>query len=155
MGKYPIKLDIIPMKAKYHRFIKINEKDKRYFHIYFNDNKKNEIKTTSLNKNDIVIKINIIIDYHVKSFSYLFSYIDSIESINFIIFNRNNITDMSYMFNVCISLKRLNLNNFNTNNVTDMSGMFWLCRTLEELNLKNFNTHNVTNMSGMFYGCSH
>ena len=38
-----IELDIIPMKGKYGKFININEKDKKYFHIYFNDNKKKEI----------------------------------------------------------------------------------------------------------------
>ena len=34
-----IELDIIPMKGKYYDFININEEDKKYFHIYFNDNK--------------------------------------------------------------------------------------------------------------------
>ena len=31
------------MKGKYDDFIKIKEEDKKYFHIYFNDNKKKEI----------------------------------------------------------------------------------------------------------------
>ena len=35
-----IELDMIPMKGKYIKFININEEDKKYFHIYFNDNKK-------------------------------------------------------------------------------------------------------------------
>ena len=35
-----IELDIIPLKGKYGQFININEEDKKYFHIYFNDNKK-------------------------------------------------------------------------------------------------------------------
>ena len=38
--KTSIELDIIPMKGKYGKFINIKEKDKKYFHIYFNDNKK-------------------------------------------------------------------------------------------------------------------
>ena len=41
--KTSIELDIIPMKGKYGKFISINEEDKKYFHIYFNDNKKKEI----------------------------------------------------------------------------------------------------------------
>ena len=32
------------MKGKYGKFININEEDKKYFHIYFNDNKKKEIE---------------------------------------------------------------------------------------------------------------
>ena len=40
--KTSIELDIIPMKGKYGNFINIKEEDKKYFHIYFNDNKKKE-----------------------------------------------------------------------------------------------------------------
>ena len=61
--KTSIELDIIPMKGKYGKFININEEDKKYFHIYFNDNKKKEIENTSLYKDDKVSKILIIIDY--------------------------------------------------------------------------------------------
>ena len=69
------------MKGKYGKFIRINEKDKKYFHIYFNDYKKNEIEKISLNIDDNVSKISIIIDYQIKSFSELFYYCECIESI--------------------------------------------------------------------------
>ena len=82
----------------------IDERDKKYFHIYFNDKKK-EIKKTELNKEDKVSKINIIIDNQIKSFKHLFSYCKCIESINFKQFSRNNITDMSGMFYGCSSIK--------------------------------------------------
>ena len=42
---------------------------------------------------------------------------------------------MSDMFSRCSSLDKLNLINFNTNNVTDMSNMFYDCSLLKELNL--------------------
>ena len=42
--KTSIELDIIPMKGKYGVFININEEDRKYFHIFFNDNKKKELK---------------------------------------------------------------------------------------------------------------
>ena len=121
------------MKGKYGRFINIKKEDKKYFHIYFNDNKKKEI--TSLYKGDNVSKISIIIDYQIKSFSRLFSYCGCIESIKFKKFYRNNVTDMSDMFCGCSSLKELNLNNFNTNNVTDMSDMFVGCPLFKKINL--------------------
>ena len=35
-----IELEIIPIQNKYEPFINIKEKDKKYFHIYFNDKKK-------------------------------------------------------------------------------------------------------------------
>ena len=162
----PIEIEIIPAKGKYGKFIKVDENDKLYYHIYFNDNKeeiKNKYRIKEENgvtkheyyfeEEDKVTKIKIIIDYQVKSFKELFYKCECIESINFKKFYRNNITDMSFMFCDCSSLKELNLTNFNTNQVYDMSWMFSGCSSLKELNLANFNTNNVTNLISMFSGC--
>ena len=149
-----IEIEIIPKKGEYGEFMKVDENDKLYYHIYFNDNKEEIKNKYEINKKDKVTKIKIIIDYQVKSFKKLFYDCDCIESINFKKFYRNNITDMSYMFFGCSSLKEINLSSFNTNNVSDMSYMFIWCSSLKEINLSNFNTNNVTNMSEMFYGCS-
>ena len=148
-----IELDIIPMKVEYSKFINIEEEDKKYFHIYFNNNKKKEIERTYLDKYDNVSIISITIDYQVKSFKNLFFMCHAAQKIKFKKFYRNNVTDMSGMFSDCSSLISLDLSNFNTDNVTDMSDMFYVCSSLKELNLSNFNTKNVTNMSGMFSGC--
>ena len=145
-----IEIDIIPMKGEYGKFINIKEEDKKYLHIYFNDNKKKEIKNTYLDEDENVSKISIIIDYQIKSFAELFFICRCIESIKFKKFYRNNVTDMRGMFSGCSSLKELNINNFNTVNVNNMSYMFYQCLSLKELNLNNFNTINVTNMSGMY-----
>ena len=83
---------------------------KNIIHIYFNDNKEEEIKRNIIYENDNVSKIYIFIDYQVKSFFNLFSECKCIESIYFKKFYRNNITNMSYMFIGCSSLKELNLN---------------------------------------------
>jgi len=149
-----IEIEIKPKENKYGKFINFYEYEKKYYHIYYNDDKKEEIKSTCLYENDKISKINIIIDYHITSFKELFSCCICIESIYFKKFYRNNITNMNCMFNCCLSLKELNLNNFNTINVTDMSFMFFRCSSLKELNLNNFNTNNVTNMSFMFSWCS-
>ena len=116
--------------------------------------KKEQIKSTSLDENDKVSKINIIIDYQVESFYKLFFNCHCIESICFKKFYRNNIINMSFMFDGCSSLKVLNLNNFNTNHVTNMGYMFSRCSSLKELNINNFNTNNLTNMRYMFSNCS-
>ena len=149
----PIEIHIIPIKNKSGKFINIEEKNKKYYHIYFNNNTKEEIKRTYLNKNEKVLKIRIIIDYQVKSFHGLFWGCRCIESIYFKTFYRNNIINMSRMFCECKSLKKINFKNFNSNNVTDMSFMFNLCKSLKKLNLNCFNTSKVTNMFGMFRGC--
>ena len=123
-----IEIEIIPTNYNLYRiFININENDKLYYHIYFNDNKKEIKNKYKIDEQDKITKIKIIIDYQVKSFKELFYWCKCIESINFKKFYRNNITDMSYMFYECSSLKELNLNNFNTINVTDMRAMFCKC----------------------------
>ena len=63
-------------------------------------------------KKDKIDSIEIIIDYQVKSFSYLFSECGSISIINFKKFYRNNIDDMSHMFSKCLTLKEINFSNF-------------------------------------------
>jgi len=132
-------------------FIRINNKDKEYFHIYFDDSKE-EIKRNYIDINDNLNKIKIIIDHQIKSFKNLFfdCICICINSINFKKFFRINITDMSRMFNGCYNLQNLNISNFNTNNVTNMSRMFYECQSLKELNISNFNTNNVTDLSYMF-----
>ena len=65
-----IEIEIKPVKNEYGKFIEMNEENKKYFHIYFNNNKE-EIKRNYLNENDNVEKIKIIIDYQIKSFIYV------------------------------------------------------------------------------------
>ena len=152
-----IEIEIIPTKNlvyTYNHFINItNEKEEKYYHIYFNNDKK-EIKKTYITDRNQVFKIKIIIDYNVKSFSELFKWCDCVEKINFIKFNRKDINDMSFMFFKCLSLKEINLTNFKTDNVTFMNAMFCACSSLKELDLSSFNTDKVINMGGMFYECS-
>ena len=148
-----IEIEIIPAENKYDDFICFNKEDRKYYHIYFDNNDK-EINKTSLNKKDEVSKIKIIIDHQVKSFNKLFYFCECIKSINFKKFNRKNITDMSHMFSWCLSLEQINLKNFKTDNVTNMSYMFDGCSSLKELNLSNFITNKVKDMNHMFSGCS-
>ena len=99
-----IEIEIITIKGGYGKFININEKDKLYYHIYFNDNKeeiKNKYRIKEedgvtkheyyIEEKDKVTKIKIIIDYQVKSFKKLFKECHCIESINFKKFYRNNV----------------------------------------------------------------
>ena len=146
-------IEIKPALNKYGKFINISKEDKEYFHIYFNDEKK-EINTNELTKENKVNKIKIIINHQIISFKRLFHGCHCIESIYFKQFYRTNIIDMSFMFYYCKSLKELDFSNFNTNNVNDMSCMFQGCSSLKELNISNFNTNNVTNMRDMFSLCS-
>ena len=147
-----IEIELKLVNNKYGKFINNPDKDKKYYHIYFN-NSKEEIKRNYLKDKEKVNTIKIVINYQVKSFEYLFYNCNNISSINFKKFYRSNITNMKCMFFECKSLKELNLSNFNTDNVTDMSYMFQGCKLLKRLNLNSFNTNNVTNMSWMFCDC--
>ena len=149
-----INIEIIPAKNITGKFIKnLNKDEEKYYHIYFNDIKK-EIKRNVLKKDDNVSKIEIKIDYQVISFEDLFSNGKCIEFLYIKQCFRNNITNMSGMFFNCTSLKEIDIHKLKTNNVTNMSYMFDNCSSLKELNLENFKTNNVTNMSLMFYGCT-
>ena len=146
----PIEIELILLDNKYDEFINISEKDKEYYHIYFDDSKE-EIKRYKLKENDKVNKIKIIIDYQVESFYRLFFNRKSISSIIFKKFSRININNMNSAFLGCSSLIELNFSNCTTNNVTDMSYMLSGCSSLKESNLSNFNTNNVTSMKSIFY----
>ena len=151
-----IEIKIKPAENKYGKFINIPDKDKEYYHIYF-DNSNEEIKRNYLEKNEKVKKIKIKIDYQVTSLKELFcvfKYGNIAEEIKFKKFYRNNIIDMSFMFSCCNYLKKIKFSHINTNNVTNMSGMFSECYELKKIKgLSKFNTDKVTDMSYMFYRC--
>ena len=76
-----IELNLV--ENNYDKFINITEKEKEFFHIYF-DNSNEEIKRYLINENEKVKMIKIIIDCQVKSFKKLF---DNCKCISSIIFN--------------------------------------------------------------------
>ena len=152
-----IEIKIKPAENKYGEFINIPDKDKEYYHIYF-DNSNEEIKRNYLEENEKVKKIKIKIDYQVTSFKELFclpAYGNIAKKIKFKKFYRNNITDMCFMFSTCLYLEKINFKKINTSNVTNMSGMFSECYELKKIKgLSKFNTNKVTDMSYMFYRCT-
>ena len=82
----PIEIELVTQENKYGKFINIvNEEDKKYFHIYFNNNNSEEIKRYKLNNNDKIRTIKIIIDYQITSLYCLFAMSNVIEAIK-----RNN-----------------------------------------------------------------
>ena len=147
-----IEIEIIPLAEG--KFINIPTEEQEHYHIYFND-KREEVKDkTFILTFEKIKKINIIIDYKVKSFASLFYLCYAIRSLTFKKFCRNNIIDMNHMFHGCFCLGHIDFSNFNTNNVTNMEYLFSGCENLEKLDLSNFNTNNVVNMEQMFCGCS-
>ena len=146
-----IEIEIIPCNNQYGQFINIKEDEKLFYHIFINDNKEEKENKYSINEEDKVTKIRIVIDYQVKSFEDLFKNCKCIQYINFKKFNRNNIENISYMFYECSLMEELNLSNFDSSNVTDMGFMFNNCHKLKEIKgINKFNTNKVTNMSTMF-----
>ena len=59
----------------------------------------------------------------------------------------------NFMFSYCNSLISIDLSNFNTQNVTNMDYMFFNCNSLSSIDLSNFNARNLTNMEFMFFNC--
>lgn len=91
---------------------------------------------------------------NVTNMSSMFNFCSNLTTLDVSNFDTSNVTDMSSMFKSCINLTILDLSNFNTSKVTNMSNMFLLCRNLTTLDLSNFDTINVTYMNYMFQGCS-
>ena len=72
-------------------------------HIYFNEEKE-EQKRTTVHPNEKISKINIVIDTKLKSLKNLFQNCSIIKEIKIIKFNRRDITDISAMFYECYYL---------------------------------------------------
>ena len=67
-----IEIELFPIENKYGKFVNIlNNDEEKYYHFYFNDSE-NEIKRNTINENDNVTKIKIILDYDIISLSKLF-----------------------------------------------------------------------------------
>ena len=148
-----IEFELKIKKDEFGKFINVlNEKDKHFYHIYFNDDRI-ETKRRYVKQNEKIDKIKIVLGYGVLSFEKLFKDCRCIESIHFKKFHRINISNMDYMFSGCSSLNELNLSNFNTSNVINMVFMFSDCSSLKELDVSNFNINKVNDMSLMFSGC--
>ena len=113
-----IKIEIIPKKVENAYFAYFINKNKKSVHIFFN-NEAGEINRCYIKPEDNVSKIKIILDKNVKSFIDLFKGCTGIKSINFISFNRKDITNTSYMFYDCINLEKINLSHFITDNVNN------------------------------------
>ena len=145
---------IAPEKYKGKKNIFLNRLDnkKDYYHIYFDNNPK-EIKRRYATSDDKIDKIKILIDEEIDSLKELFYGCDCIKEINFIKFNRKNITNMISMFEECSSLEKLNLKQFKTDNVNNIKSMFRGCILLTELDLSSFNTAKIENMQSLFYEC--
>jgi len=90
---------------------------------------------------------------NVKNMEGMFYHCRKIKNIDFSHFNTSNVTNMRVMFYGCWEITNLNLSGFNTSNVTTMESMFSKCVRLKELNLSSFDTSNVTVMSSMFSDC--
>ena len=152
-----IEIEIIPDKNQINnnnKFINImDERDKSFYHIYFN-NEKEEIKRNYFTINEDISKIKVLIDMDVKSIEGLFNECYCIKEVKFIKFNRTDFKNYKSMFYYCLNLKNIDIKKLKTNNAENMDNMFFLCEKLEKLDLSYFNTDKVKTMYKMFNHCS-
>ena len=173
----PYAISILEAQSKYINII--NNIDKKYIHIFFDDSK-DETHVEYLTNTDNVKKIKIIIDKEIKSFFRLFSQckcikrfklsyckrkdlpsmkymFDECSSLEEIEMDRDvdfSATDMSYMFNNCSSLKKVDMPNVRAYTVKTLNNIFQGCKSLVQLNISRLNTDQVTDMAHVFDGCS-
>ena len=112
-----IEMELIPIEKlkpdiKYY-FIKMRE-NLNYYHIYFDNDEKTEIKRNYLTNKDKVKKIAIKIDIELKSLTGLFTDCLAPKEITFTKFNREDFTDMKELFYGCNNLEKLDIQKFKT-----------------------------------------
>ncbi len=148
----PTKIEITLLQNTYGKFINVKENEKKYYHIYFNDDKEEFKNKYFINEEDKVSKIKIIIDYQATSLNELFEECNCIKSIDFKKYCRKK--SFSKIFSRCSSLKELSLSYFYNNDISDMDYTLCRCSSLEKLYLSNFNNNKVNKMDYAFNGCS-
>ena len=146
--KTPIIIYIQPEIFEAGKFINIEEKDKKYYHIYFNQNEKEENRT-EIKKREMVGGIKIIIDHQIKTFKNLFKNCEIIKSFKFIKCYRADIIDMSFMFCRCSKLENVDFSEYKMKNVENLSFMFYDCKSLKFFYLDKYDL-NIKNMNSMF-----
>ncbi len=115
--------------------------------LWYEDKNKNNLYEVYIGGKNGKVKLN-------NDGSYLFAYLENIESLDLSGLDTSNATTMFDMFLGCSNLTNLDLSNFDTSNVTDMRSMFSGCSNLTNLDLSNFDTSNVTDMQSMFFSCN-
>ena len=89
-------------------FINIKEECESFYHFYLDGNAE-EIKLENIPKDKKVKNIKIVIDYEVETLAELFLDCKNITKINFVKYNRKDITDLEGIFDHCESLEVLNI----------------------------------------------
>ena len=148
----PTRIEIIPIKNNYGKFINVKEVEKKYFHIYFNDNKEETKNKYYINEEDKITKIKIKIEHKVKTLSKLFNGCKCIESIDFKKYCRKK-GNFKEIFSFSSSLKELSLSDFYNNEFTDMFETFKECSSLQKINFNNFYNNKANNIFSTFQGC--
>lgn len=87
------------------------------------------------------------------SISSMFDHAVKIKTIKIDDWDTNSIQDMNQLFNDCHELENISLSGWDTSNVTNMWRMFRACYMLKKLNIQHFNTKSVKNMEAMFAYC--
>lgn len=90
----------------------------------------------------------------VTNMQQMFSYCESLTTLDLSNFNTSLVTRMGNMFTNCYCLTSIDLSSFNVSQVESMFQMFMNCKSLEAIDLGNFNTKNVINMFSMFSYCT-
>ena len=100
-----------------------------------------------------VVEFNHCDTSSVTNMEGLFMQSYNLKEIDIRCFDTSNVTNMSWMFSGCGQLENVDLSGFNTFNVVDMSNLFHFCHKIESWTMSDWDTSNVTNMAGMYSAC--
>ena len=106
------------------------------------------------NSNEKLGEVNIKIIF-TSNFSYMFSNLINLKSIDLTNFNGSSINNtMEGMFYNCSQLQELYLPNLDFSYTTNIKNIFKECYSLTSINLSNFTTSYIDDFSNIFYDCN-
>ncbi|MDO4869713.1 MAG: BspA family leucine-rich repeat surface protein [Bacillota bacterium] len=89
-----------------------------------------------------------------RSMEQTFQHCKSLKSVNLGDAKVSECYSMRWMFTECESLESVDISNLKASNCEDMDSMFEGCKSLQSIDLRNFDTSSCLNMSSMFKDCS-
>ena len=111
---------------------------------------KNRIDT---NKKIGTINVTIKFKKEINSLSGMFSYIDTLKTVDFSEFKSKKIKSLDSTFKGCTNLEHINFGDFNSKKLESMSYTFDGCSNLIKLNLSTFETPRLKSMKSTFKDC--
>ena len=105
-------------------------------------------------KSNSLLEVNYINTSNINDVTYMFSYCQSLTSVNTNNWDTSRLINIQSIFCYCEKLTSLDLSSWDTSNIKYMDRAFYCCLSLKSLDLSKWDTSNVVDIARMFAYCS-